>query len=381
MKLSLPATILFRAIAIGLACLSPAVAVAASVDLITAKREAEAKGFIFEVNHDIIVEQAKKEGGTIRVISSLEPAVFPHMIASFNKKYPFLRATMTETTGGEESAQLILTVKRGGIPEFDLSHVSGASYDEWMPHGKKFDIRGMAGHGILGIPPKMADPKNQYVVVLSHHVMVVAFNKSLISSDKLPSTWEGFLRPEFKDQKFIVDLRPTLFVAFAACPEAGMGEEWMVNFAKKISAQNPVIMKGHPRALTSIVAGEHAVHSGTMYNNVLRIQKKDPQKVLDYKIVEPVPVRSTEPQMVLARARNPYSALLFLEHEASREGQAVIDEYEPVKASIYSPGSAPARLVEGKRVCVGTDADYATVARRTEMAIKALGFPRAEENK
>ena len=77
------------AIAVCLICLIPAAAVAASADLIKAKREAEAKGLFFEFNHDAIVDKAKKEAGIVRVISSLEPTVFPHMIAGFNKKYPF----------------------------------------------------------------------------------------------------------------------------------------------------------------------------------------------------------------------------------------------------------------------------------------------------
>jgi ABC-type Fe3+ transport system substrate-binding protein len=46
---------------------------------------------------------------------------------------------------------------------------------------------------------------------------VVAYNKNLISPDKVPNRWEDFLKPEFKERKFVVDMRPHAFAAFPAC--------------------------------------------------------------------------------------------------------------------------------------------------------------------
>jgi|SRR5262245_17858099 len=343
-----------------------------------AKREAEVKEFVIEPNHEGIVAKAKKEG-KVRVLSSLEPRVFSPMIASFKKKYPFIEAEMTEITGTEAAQRFLLDVKGGGNPDADLIHVSSDFYEEWRPFGKKFDILGMAQNGVLSVPPKMVDPQNRNIVGLGHVLFVAAYNRNLITADKVPGTWAEFLKPELKERKFVVDIRPQLYAVFASCPDQGLGEEWMASYADKIRAQNPVWLRGHMLALTSMIAGEYALHSGAYYSNYLRAQEKDPQKVLEYKVIEPAPVSIMEPEMVLGSARHPYAALLFLEHEASPEGQAIIDKYEPSKASIHSPGSAVAKAIEGKKVCLMSYESYLQTSKRMEMALKAFGFPRSEK--
>ena len=80
---------------------------AASASLAGAKKEAEAKGLIFETSHQEIVNKAK-EGGRIRVLSSLESNVYSHMISSFKKKYPFIEVVMAETTGTDTAQRFIL---------------------------------------------------------------------------------------------------------------------------------------------------------------------------------------------------------------------------------------------------------------------------------
>ena len=69
---------------------------AASTGLANAKKQSEAKGFIFEENRADILAKAKQQGGKVRVLSSFDPELFPHMTASFKKKYPFLDVTMVE---------------------------------------------------------------------------------------------------------------------------------------------------------------------------------------------------------------------------------------------------------------------------------------------
>ncbi len=277
--------------------------------------------------------------------------------------------------------RFFLEVKSGGGQEFDIVHPTSEFYDEWPPYGKKFDILGMAQQGVLGFSPKMVDPKHRTIVGLGHALTAVAYNKNLISPDKVPDTWDGFLKPEFKGRKFIVDIRPHVWAVFAACSGAGLGEEWMLNFARKIKEQDPIWVRGHTRTLTAMVAGEYALHSGTNYHSAMRLKRKVPGDVLQLKMVEPLPLRLMEPEMVFTRSANPYSALLFLEHEASPEGQAIIDKREPLKASVFSPNSALAKVAKGKKLCINGFDTYHNTSRWMKMAVKALGFPRAEIKK
>jgi iron(III) transport system substrate-binding protein len=351
---------------------------AASAGLATAKKQSEAAGFIFEDNRAEIIAKAKQQGGRIRVLSSLDPELFPHMTASFKKKYPFLDATMVEITGLDANERFLLELKTGVVKDFDVVQLSPERYPEYLPHAKKFDILAMAEQGVLGIEPKMVDPKNRTVVSLATVLFVGAYNKNLLPADKVPTTWDGFLRPEFKGRKMMVDIRPIMYSTFAACPDQGMGVEWMVNYAQKIRAQQPIWVRGYSRTLTSMNAGEYALHSGVYYHTVVRLMQKMPQNNLELKFIEPVPATLFEAEMVLNSSRNPHAGLLFLEHQASAEGQKIIDEREPLKASLHTPGSVAAKQLKGKKVCLNS---YDTLQQSSgweRMAVEAFGLPAAE---
>jgi len=351
---------------------------AAASGLAVAKKQAEAQGFIFEENRAEIIAKAKREGGKIRVLSSFDPELFPYMIAGFKKKYPFLDAAMVEITGLDANERFLLEFKAGVVKDFGVVQLSPERYPEYLPYAKRFDILGMAEQGVLGIEPKMVDPKNRTVVSLATVLFVTAYNKNLLSADKVPTTWDGFLKPELKGRKMMVDIRPIMYSTFAACPDQGMGLEWMVNYAQKIRTQEPIWVRGYSRTLAAINAGEYALHSGVYYHVAMRVMQKAPQNNLDLKFIEPIPATMFEAETVLNSSRNPYGGLLFLEYQASAEGQKIIDERESLKASIHFPGSVVSKQVKGKRVCMN---GYDTLQQSStweKLAIEAFGFPGAE---
>jgi len=342
--------------------------------LLKAKKDAEAKGFVFETSHDAIVANAKKEG-SIRVLSGLDPSVYSPMMAGYKKKYPFLKIDMVEITGPDSAQRFIMELKTGTKNDFDISHASTEFYPEYIPFAKKFDLLGMAENGVLRIPAKMIDPKHRTFAALGSALSVVGYNKNLIAPDKVPNRWDDFLKPEFKGRKFLVDMRPHPFAAYPACPQEGLGLEWMLKYAKGLREQNPIWSRGHSRALSSIQAGEYALHSGTHYQSIVRAMAKDPTGALQFKMVEPVPVRLTQLEFVLASAAHPYAALLYMEHEASPEGQEIIDKQDFV-GSIFFPGNNTTKLLQGKRLCVNGFTDFHNSDKWMSMAVEAFGFPK-----
>ena len=342
--------------------------------LAKAKKDAETKGFIFETSRDAIIAKAKQEGA-VKVLSGMDQASHGSLMAGFRKKYPFLKIDMVEITGPDSAQRFIMELKSGTRPEFDLTHASTEFYPEYLPFAKKFDLLGMAESGVLRIPPKMIDPKHRAVAALGSALSVVAYNKNLIAADKLPNRWDDFLKPEFKGRKFLVDMRPHPFAAYPACPQEGLGLEWMLKYARGLREQNPVWSRGHSRALSSIAAGEYAIHSGTHYQSVMGAMAKDPTGTLQFKMVEPVPVRLTQLELVLASAQHPYAAMLYMEHEASAEGQDIIDKQEFV-GSIFFPGSNMAKTIQGKKLCINGFADFHNSDKWMAMAVEAFGFPK-----
>jgi iron(III) transport system substrate-binding protein len=342
--------------------------------LLKAKSAAEAKGFIFETSRDAIIAKAKQEG-SVKVLSGLDPSVYSSIMEGFKKKYPFLKVEMLEITGPDSAQRFIMELKSGSRNDFDVAHASTEFYPEYIPFAKKFDLLGMAESGVLRIPPKMIDPKHRTFAALGSALSVVAYNKNLISPDKVPNRWDDFLKPEFKGRKFLVDMRPHPFAAYPACPQEGLGLEWMLKYARGLRDQNPIWSRGHSRALSSIQAGEYGIHSGTHYQSIMRAMAKDPTGALQLKMVEPVPVRLTALEHVLATAQHPYAAMLFMEHEASPEGQEVIDKQDFI-GSIFYPASNMSKTIQGKKLCINGFADFHNSNKWMAMAVEAFGFPK-----
>ena len=182
-------------------------AAAAPGALQKAKQDAEAKGFIFETNHDEIIAKARKEG-KLRVLTSLEMENLKPVSDAFKKKYPFIDLRAEEIAGTDTYQRMLLEMKSGAASGYDVNYLTTDFYDDYFPYQKKFDILGMAQQGVLQIPVAMIDPVNRNIVCYATNTQIVAYNKKLISDDKVPNTWEDFLKPEFKGRKFLVDIRP-----------------------------------------------------------------------------------------------------------------------------------------------------------------------------
>jgi ABC-type Fe3+ transport system substrate-binding protein len=348
-------------------------AAAANPSLLKAKQEAEAKGYIFFVNREAIVSQAKKEG-KLRVLSSQDSAAIKATASAFKQKYPFIEVRAEEMAGMDNYQRILQEMKAGLAKSWDVNYVAFDFYNEFLPYQKKFDFLGMARHGVLNLPSDLVDPVNRHIVALQSNMQVVAYNKELIPAERIPANWEDFLKPEFSDRKFAIDVRPKVFAALVPA----WGLEKTLDFAKKLASQKPIWLRGDAEIITFLMAGQFPVALGQNYKTFVRVQKKDVQKVLGLKVVEPVPVRLSETQAVLAAGDNPHAGLLWLEFQAGPEGQKILDDID-LAASIYSPGSAHEQVSRGKKVSILAWEHYLKMAGYEEEIVKALGFPRVDK--
>lgn len=351
---------------------SPGLAAQAGSAVQKAKQDAEAKGYIFLNSQEEIVSRAKKEG-KLRVLSSQDPEAIKAMAKAFKSKYPFIDVRVEEIGGMENYQRILQEMKAGLAKSWDVNYLAFDFYSEFLPYQKKFDVLGMAEQNILRISPKLVDPVHRHVVAIQSNMQVVAFNKEMLPANRVPETWEGFLAPEFKGKKFLLDVRPKPLAALV--PLWGM--EKVLDLARKLAAQEPIWYRGESRLLTQMVAGEFPLILGPNYKSTKQAQEKDPRKVLELKIVDPVPTRLSEVQAVLGAAPNPHAGLLWLEFQASTEGQKILDDVD-VAATIYTPGSVHEKLTRGKKVSVLAWEHFAKMGGYEEEIIKAFGFPRAE---
>jgi ABC-type Fe3+ transport system substrate-binding protein len=357
---------------VGFVLFAPAAFGAESAPLQKARKEAEARGLVFIASRDEIIARAKKEG-RVTVGSTLELDTYKPMVDSFKKKYPFLDAKMEELSGSLYGEKFLTELAAGTPPDWDIAHAPEDYYARFVENAMKFDLLGMAQSGVLAINPKMVNPEHRTVMAVGSGICAMSYNREAIPPDKVPNAWEDFLRPELKGKKFIVDIRPYCISALAV----EFGEEWVKDYARKLKDQQPIWARGQTRALTSIIAGEYALHQAGNYHACVRAQQKDPRKVLVCKPIEPVPVRLHENDFVIRTARHPYAALLFLEHQASPEGQKILDEVEPLKSSLYADGEI-AKVIKGKKIALNDFKTHQESAKRIRMVLEAFGFPKAD---
>jgi iron(III) transport system substrate-binding protein len=365
-------TLILAALAISMTS-SALFAAAANPALSKAQKDAEAKGFIFVATHEEIVSKAKQES-KVRVVVSTDANILKHLTAGFKKKYPFIDIRTEELRGTDSYIRQLHEIKSGLVKGQDVNDLAYDFYDEYPPFQKKFDILGMAEQKILQIPVQLVDAVNRNVVAMGSGIQVVAYNKKLIGAEKVPDTWEGFLKPEFAGRKFVLDIRPKDISALVPA----WGLEKTLDFARKLAAQKPIWARGNTRVLTAMLAGEQTLLLGPDFDSVIRIMDKDKTDSIAYKLVEPVPVRLNEAQGILSKAENPYAALLWLEFVGSPEGQKILDESGPYEASVFIPGTFQERAARGKKQSVVDWGHYNKIPEYEKKIIEAYGFPRAQ---
>ncbi len=351
-------------------------AVAATPALLKVQQAAQAKGFVFEASHEEILAKAKQEA-KLRVISSLDPATNKQMAEAFKQKFPFINLSLTAVDGSEAAQRFLLELKAGNGRNWDSIHLSRDFYNEFAEHVKKIDIFGMAEQGVLAIPIGMIDPNKRSIVAEASAIQAVVYNKELIAPEMIPNSWQDFLKPELKGRKFLVDIRPHGMVSLVP----GMGEAWVKEYAAQLKTQEPIWVRGYARALASMAVGEYPLHQQANYQSCVEVAEKHPKKSIVCKIIEPVPVRLIELQGVSSLAAHPYAALLWLEFQASPMGQRIIDRYEPLKSSVFGPGSELAKITQGKKLSVDQWDSFTKIPDWYKMIIEAFGLPRAEQLK
>jgi iron(III) transport system substrate-binding protein len=344
---------------------------AANID--QAKKDATAKGLTFAVTHDEIVAKAKQEG-SLRALLSFGKEVQKPIIDSFAKLYPFIKLEIQETTGSE-AQRFLLELQAGSenAKSWDVTNISSELYKDVVPFVAPVDVLGMAQQKVLAIEPKMVDPATRGVFAAGSATGGFAYNKKLFPADKLPRTWEDFLRPEFKGKKFWTDIEPTNFAVLTALK----GEAYVIDLAKKIAAQQPIWVRGDTKTLTATAAGEYQISFASNYHSAIRAKGLAPD-ALEVVVLDPAPVRLAQLMGVLKTSKHPYSALLLFEWFASPDGQKLLDDTGPVQSSVYATGSKVNLATQGKQLAVLGWNDLGKLAEWQNKIVEAWGFPKAE---
>lgn len=337
------------------------------------KESSSGSGGATWASHEALVAAAKKEG-KLNVITSLEEDVNEALVKGFTAKYPDIDLKISELENAE--GQKFLLELQAGQVDYDSFHYSGDNnLDEWKPYMSDIDLGELADAGVVDIPKEAINPKSPNMMSAGTGLGVLAYNKKVISENELPATYEDFLDPKWK-HKFMVQIDGDHFVELMQA----WGKDKVLDYGRKIAAQDPVWTDSNTAGLTLMASGEVPMFLNTHYQSAFRLQSKQPE-VIGIKFLDPIPGGYSHIEAIRKDTKSPASAVLFYEYLMTPEAQNYLYDIEPVTSSVYGEDSKQAATVAGRDLSI---LDWSTFANHAEWGkelAKAFGFPSNEVKK
>jgi iron(III) transport system substrate-binding protein len=340
-----------------------AILASVALGLLIAAREAAAQtkriGQTFEE-----IEKLAKEEGIVRLGSLLRRENVAVVLGEFQKKYPEIKVDSTRTSSSKW-AERVMNEALGGLYELDVYDVPGAYQEQFIKAGIVIPIEW--GRLFPEIPDVQIAPGGHFIVV-GHNLRILAYNKKLVSQDRIPTDWSDCLDPHWKG-KFLVDTRPR----FLSGLYKAWGEERILQFAEKLKQNNPVFVSGQRASLVQVGTGEYSMFCGAHYASAMDVILRDPNTNLALAMPKKVPAVASEMLAVLKGARSPNAAILLAGWLASPNGGQI--GYE--KIGNGAPSSEVMKKFGSELVYEGWDRkDYEPILM--EKITRTLGFPGAK---
>src|SRR5215467_10759206 len=305
------------------------------------------------------IEAAKKEGQLVFFFGMITQDT-QALLAAFEKRYPFIKATHYRGRGSALVAR-IQTESRAGVQSWDVYNSTGfegyvlleqgyfARYDS--PERKNYP----AGH---------RDAEGYWATMYTTP-MLPSYNTRLVTSKELPKDYSDFLQPKWKG-KLGIDAQD--FEWYGNLRKI-WGAEKSRKFLSGLVRQDVVLRQGRALLTDLLAAGEFAILINNYLPNVLRVKEKGGP--VGYFPLDPV-VAGAGPVAINRLAPNPNAARLFIDFCLSKEGQTVLIGVGKSSARADIAGN-PLNLVKGTRV-VASDLSlgkvYSEVRKEYEELLK-----------
>lgn len=240
---------------------------------------------------------------------------------------------------GTKAATLVSEAKAGLASPNDAVNMNSSGMDLLARQGLLRDLS--------SLPKLFPDIKAGWLVnqnravVFWHGVYGPVYNTNLVPKDKIPRQWEDLLSPAWKDKM----LMSTGLDQFTALAET-WGTDRVLDFLRKLKAQNVAIQRGATATLQRLAAGEFPLAATQIYGTMKRIQGKGAP--IQMAFVEPIPMSAT----YLSLPKNlthPNAGLLFVAYIMSPSGHAVYEEVSGL-SSAFVETSTVSRVLKGKKV-------------------------------
>ena len=315
---------------------------------------------------EAIIQGAKKEGKVAWATNLVDDEV-RDVTKAFQKEFPFIRVEYGRIRGIEEHERLISEMQ-AGIFSFDMIHVTDLLVNRYQ---ELKVLEPIDWSGLFGVEPRIIHPK-RFGVAIGTTPTGITYNKQKVAKDRIPKRWEDCVDPFFAG-KLALEVRPSHFISVMA----GRGEEWTLEFAKKIAANKPKWMSGTTAADTLVAAGEVLIQCPASYASWYRQASRKPTFPVGFVFPEG-PILASPGLLLspLKGASNPHAGILLTGWLATK-GLYVTDTG---RETVLDPRTRLGKELKakGREVKVASWEQMADSDKKGKKILEAWGFPKPE---
>jgi iron(III) transport system substrate-binding protein len=228
------------------------------------------------------------------------------------ERYPFLKVEAVRL-GHERLINRVVSESRAGKFIADVITAPAASVNALRDAG--IIARNVAPFRKL-LRPGIADNQG-WINPVSTTFYAVFYNTKLAKAGELPNRYEDLLNPRWKgliaidqeDAEWLAGLIET------------MGREKAIDFAKKLSASEVNVRRGHTLLGQLVAGGESAIFPDQYLHSGLELKKKGAP--VDMYFIEPVLTQTSKAVWVTQNTARPYAAMFFTDFLLSKEIQTM----------------------------------------------------------
>lgn len=170
-------------------------------------------------------------------------------------------------------------------------------------------------------------------------LLAAAYNTKMVSPQEVPRSLEDLLNPKWKGK---INLESRL--KFFLYTTEHYGEEWMINYLKKLREQKPTFSKGSTASMTLLSAGEFPIVVGVnLHRIVIMSNQGQPVGLVP---ISPIGYNPLNVTCIPKTAPHPNAAKLFIRWWMSPEGQALNDKIRFKGNPLPGSGTSQSKILE-----------------------------------
>ena len=200
-------------------------------------------------------------------------------------------------------------------------------------------------------------------------VNVSGYNTKLVSPQDVPRSYEDLLNPKWKGKIGIEDrLKPLLRAT------EYYGEQWVIDYLKKLSKQEPIFASGSTAAVNLLSTGEYSILIGAQLHRIIIFMSQG--QPVGLVPISPAAAATVSPVCIPRTAPHPNAAKLFIRWELTPEGQAFYDKHKFAGNPFWGSGTASAKILEQNNMKVFSHTEWVSdnEDRLEKLYREAIGY-------